>query len=106
MKKFVLVLASILFLSFGFANAHSSNTLNIVTDNMLSSADSDMLFGGNANVALLSSEEMKNTQGFGFWSNIGSWFNSQKNWLVPVVSVGAVAGCAAFTPACALGFAF
>lgn len=105
MRKFILVVTSVLFLGFGFANAQSIGNSSI-PNTVLSNADKDVLFGGSANVMLLSSEEMKSTQGFGFWSNIGNWFSSQKDWLIPVASVGAVAGCAAFAPACALGFAF
>ncbi|MDO7253338.1 hypothetical protein [Helicobacter cappadocius] len=78
MKKLVLTLASVFVLSFGFANASSIDSINnnpqnisINTSSTLSSADEAMLFGGKANAMVLDNEEMKNTQGFGFWSSFG-----------------------------------
>lgn len=73
MKKLILTLASVFVLSFGFANASSISNVNtpsvIGSSTALSSNDQAMIFGGDANAMLLDNEEMKNTQGFGFWSS-------------------------------------
>ncbi|MDO7253336.1 hypothetical protein [Helicobacter cappadocius] len=101
MKKIIVTLVSVFVLGFSLANANPMNAIN--TSNVsassttaLSSSDEAMLFGGKANAMVLDNEEMKNTQGFGFWS-----------WFVPVATVGGVVGCAALLgPVCTLGLAF
>lgn len=74
MKKLILTLASVFVLGFSFANASSINSINTPSVSMSSSTslsgnDQAMIFGGEANAMVLDNEEMKNTQGFGFWSN-------------------------------------
>lgn len=74
MKKLILTLASVFVLGFGFANASSINSINTPSVSMSSSTslsgnDQAMIFGGEANAMVLDNEEMKNTQGFGFWSS-------------------------------------
>lgn len=105
MKKLILTLASVFVLSFGVANASSINSVNtpsvIGSPTALSSNDQAMLFGGEANAMILDNEEMKNTQGFGFWSSIGDFFKNPWND-VGIVAVGAF--CALTAGACVLAF--
>lgn len=106
MKKLILTLASVFVLGFGFANASSINSINTPSVSMSSSTslsgnDQAMIFGGEANAMVLDNEEMKNTQGFGFWSSVGDFFKNPWND-VGIVAVGTF--CALTGGACVLAF--
>lgn len=99
MRKLILTLASVFVLGFSFANASAISNAN--TPSAISSSDQAMIFGGEANAMVLDNEEMKNTQGFGFWSSVGDFFKNPWND-VGIVAVGTF--CALTGGACLLAF--
>lgn len=65
MKNIMTILVASLVLGFNFSNANPINNTN--NTNSLSNSDKAILFNGDANALLLDNEEMKNTQGEGFF---------------------------------------
>lgn len=65
MKSIMTILVASLVLGFNFSNANPINNTN--NTNSLSNSDKAILFNGDANALLLDNEEMKNTQGEGFF---------------------------------------
>ncbi|PAF47207.1 hypothetical protein BKH41_07965 [Helicobacter sp. 12S02232-10] len=110
MKKLIFILVSMAFLGSSFAFAKPVNTASIVNASfqqsagVLSSADQNLIFGDQVDAMVLGNDEMKNTQGFGFWSSIGDFLRTP---IGQIVTAGSIVGCIALTgSACAITLAF
>ncbi|PAF47917.1 hypothetical protein BKH41_06520 [Helicobacter sp. 12S02232-10] len=55
--------------------AYNSNPSGAALTQELSPSDMDAIFGGQVNVSPLSLDEMKSTQGFGFWNDFKRGFS-------------------------------
>ncbi|PAF42016.1 hypothetical protein [Helicobacter sp. 11S03491-1] len=105
-----IVLISILLMGTSFVYGQSNNTVaaqNAVFyknthSSVLSDREQNIIFGSNVNVVLLDNDEMKHTQGFGFWS----WVKQNSSWLIPVGVVSGAGLCAVTAGVGCLTFAF